>query len=217
MSVFSEFYPRALVRGAGCVGAGAAVLGLGVLVAAGPASAHVRVTADDAVRGESAVLTFRVPNESETGSPTTGLTVALPDLTSVSTAVMPGWTATLDRDTAAGTVRSVTWKAEPGTGVGTDQFGLFVLRAKLPDSAAVSFPATQTYADGTVVRWDQPEAVGGEEPEYPAPTLGLDSGSAQAAVAPSGREPDIVARVLAGGALLVSALGVAAALLRRRA
>ena len=163
MSVFLSS-TRAPSSGAPAVGAGAAVLGLGswwLPVRRPPMSG---VTADDAVRGESAVLTFRVPNESETGSPTTGLTVALPDLTSVSTAVMPGWTATLDRDTAAGTVRSVTWKAEPGTGVGTDQFGLFVLRAKLPDSAAVSFPATQTYADGTVVRWDQPEAVGGEEP-----------------------------------------------------
>jgi Domain of unkown function (DUF1775) len=37
----------------------------------------------------------------------------------------------------------------------------------------VSFPATQTYSDGTVVHWDQPTPPGGAEAEYPAPTLAL--------------------------------------------
>ena len=51
---------------------------------------------------------------------------------SASTELMPGWTARLDRDAAAGTVHSVTWTAAPGTGIATDQFALFRISVKLP-------------------------------------------------------------------------------------
>src|SRR5262245_6069759 len=104
MSKISQFSLRAAqtVTAAG-------VVAVGSLLGAGPASAHVHVESEHAAPGEYAVLTFRVPNESDSGSPTTELTVAIPNLTSVSTAIMPGWKATLDRDVAAGTVRSVSW------------------------------------------------------------------------------------------------------------
>ncbi len=39
--------------------------------ATAPAVAHVEVNADNAVRGGEAILTFQVPNESDTGSLTT--------------------------------------------------------------------------------------------------------------------------------------------------
>ena len=80
------------------------------------------------------VLTFRVPDESEKGALTTQLSVALPDVASASTEAMPGWTARLDRDAAAGTVRSVTWTAAPGTGISSDQFALFRISVRLPDA-----------------------------------------------------------------------------------
>ena len=150
---------------------------------------------------------------------------------------MPGWTAKLDKDAAAGTVRSITWTAAPGGGIPADQFELFVARITLPDTDSVTFPATQTYADGTVVHWDQATPPGGAEPEHPAPTLELtgtapDAGAAHehsehtpaaaaSTPAPVAQEvkasSDNVARALAGGALLVAALGVAIALVRRRA
>ena len=47
-----------------------------------------------------------------------------------------------------------------------------------PDAAEVSFPAVQTYADGTVVHWDQPPLPDGGEPEHPAPMLTLAAESA---------------------------------------
>lgn len=213
MSKFSQFSLRAAQI--------TAALTVGALWGAGPASAHVHVDSEHAERGEYAVLTFRVPNESDSGSPTTGLSVAIPNLTSVSTAVIPGWKASLDRDVAAGTVRAVRWTADPGNGIGADQFGLFVLQVKLPDTDTdtdtVSFPATQTYADGTVVRWDQPEAPGGAEPAHPAPALDLGPAAAHdKATTPAVRQPDTVARALAGGALLVAVIGAGSALLRRR-
>jgi hypothetical protein len=100
----------------------------------------------------------------------------------------------------------------------------------LPDTDTVSFPATQTYSDGTVVKWDQPSPPGGDEPEHPAPTLALSAAAtgaphehhrpsaaapANQATAPSSASDD-TARILGGAALVVAALGIAIALIRRR-
>ena len=206
------------------VAATGAVMTLGVLSGAGPAWAHVHVDAEDAAPGAESVLTFNVPNESEKGALTTQLNVALPNVASADTEALPGWTARLDRDAAAGTVHSVTWTAAPGAGIPPDQFALFRISVKLPDSKTVSFPATQTYSDGTVVKWDQPTPPGGAEPEYPVPTLDM-TGAKPAptrdhpmpmAQTPAPATADNSARWLAGGALAVAALALVAALLARR-
>jgi uncharacterized protein YcnI len=217
-----RFITRAPSRALITVAAAGAAMSIGLLAGAAPAWAHVHVDADNPAPGSYSVLTFNVPNESEKSALTTQLSVALPNVASASTESMPGWTARLDRDTAAGTTSSVTWTAAPGTGIGADQFALFRISVKLPDSAkTISFPATQTYSDGTVVKWDQPTPRGGAEPEYPAPELALTGGKADAAddhpmpVAQTSA-PDNSVRWLAGGALAVSAVAVATALLVRR-
>ncbi|UXA07094.1 YcnI family protein [Mycobacterium sp. SMC-2] len=192
--------------------------------------AHVHASSDNAVRGATAIVTFQVPNESNTGALTTALSVALPDVASASTESMPGWTAKLDRDAASGAVRSVTWTAAPGGGIGVDQFALFRVSVKLPDAETVNFPATQTYSDGTVVKWDQPPQPGGGESEYPAPTLTLAAGPvpshghhppsampADQATAQRPKSSDNSARLLGGAALVVGALAICLALIRRRA
>ena len=150
-----------------------AAMSIALAAGAAPASAHVHVDADDAAPGSTRVLTFRVPGESEKGALTTQFSVALPNVASARTEVMPGWTARLDRDAAAGTVRSVTWTAAPSAGISSDQFALFSVSVTLPDQPSVTLPATQTYSDGTVVRWDQPPLPDGGEPEHPAPVLNL--------------------------------------------
>lgn len=209
-----------------------AALTAGLLTAA-PASAHVHANADNPTPGSTSLVTFQVPGESDTGALTTELSVALPNVASARAEVMPGWTARLDRDTAAGTVRSVTWTAAPGVGISPDQFALFRISVKLPNTPTVSFPATQTYSDGKVVHWDQAPLPGGGEPEYPAPELKLSGAPAgedhdddheaapsvtaspqpaAAAVATA----DNAARWLAGGALAVAAVAVVAALAARR-
>jgi uncharacterized protein YcnI len=200
-------------------------LGIGLASGTAPASAHVHADADNAAPGSTAVVTFRVPGESENGSLTTQLSVKLPDVASARTEVMPGWSATLDRDTAAGTVRSVTWTADPRIGISSDQFALFRVSVKLPDGDSVAFPTTQTYSDGTVVRWDQAPLPDGGEPEHPAPTLsltgaagspGTDDHGMTAQVARTAPTADNTARWLAGGALTLAAVAVAAALITRR-
>ena len=223
---------RRLIRYALIAAAATTTLYLGSTAGIAPASAHVRASSDDAVRGETALVTFEVPNESTTGAATTGLTVSLPDLTSVQVETQAGWTVKVDRESASGTVRSVTWTAAPDGGIGVDQFGLFRISVKLPDAATVSFPATQTYADGAQVKWDQPLVPGAAEPDHPAPTLTLAAGStpptahhkspaATAAPMPSTQNPpkpsDNTARLLGGVALLVGAVGIGIALIGRRA
>ena len=208
-----------------------ATLYLGSAAATPPAWAHVHASSDNAVRGAMAIVTFQVPNESDKGAATTALSVTLPDVASASTEAMPGWTSRLDRDTASGTVRSVTWTAAPNGGIGVDQFALFRISVQLPDTDTVSFPATQTYSDGSIVKWDQPPLPGGGEPEHPAPMLTL----AAAPVAPheyhpspamptnhagaggQSKSPDNTARLLGGAALVVGALGICLVLVRRRA
>lgn len=216
-----------------------ATLTLGSWIAAATAEAQVHVDADHPVRGQDdALVTFEVPNESEKGSPTTQIVISLPDVSSASTDVMPGWTAKLDRD-PNGAYRSATFTAVPNAGIPPGQFELFPLSMQLPDADSVTFPVVQTYADGTVVNWDQPPLPNGDEPEFPAPTLALAAGPEDHHAAPPAlpgsaapsvssvpaaqaqpaakASPDNTARALAGGALLVGAIGVGVALARRRA
>jgi uncharacterized protein YcnI len=205
-----------------------AALGALTVLTAAPAWAHVHVEADHAQPGAEATLTFEVPNESDKGAATTELTVALPNLTSVSTQQMPGWTVRLDRDAAAGTVKSITWTAAPSAGSAPDQFALFRVAVLLPKTDSVSFPATQTYSDGTVVKWDESTPPGGAEPEHPSPTLALTGQAAAdehgtsmtAAPAPSNAgavsAPDETARWLAGAGIALGMVAVGLTVLRRR-
>jgi uncharacterized protein YcnI len=215
----------------------AAVGALYLLSAAGtaPASAHIHASSDDAVRGGMALVTFQVPNESTKGAATTALTVELSNVSAVQTEAKQGWTTKLDRDAPSGTVRSVTWTAAPNAGIPVDQFGLFRISVKLPDADTVSFPAIQTYADGSVVKWDQPPQPGGPEPSNPAPTLTLTEGQSPPATrhaspssttaptaqaTPQSQKPraaaDNTARILGGVGLLFGAVGIALALVIRR-
>nr|WP_234812256.1 YcnI family protein [Mycolicibacter longobardus] len=214
----------------------AAITVAGSLAGAAPAWAHVHASSPGAVRGGIAMVTFEVPNESPTGSATTELTVTLPDVASARTETTPGWTARLDRDAKTGTVRSVTWTATAG-GIGADQFGLFRIAMKLPDTDTVNFPSAQRYADGTVIRWDQEPPPGGGEAEHPVPTLELATGPVSrtehhaqhpepavsagpdpdGGTGPSGPHyADNPARLIGGAALLFAALAATITFGRRR-
>ncbi len=215
------------------------------LLAAGTASAHVTAHSPDAVQGGYTVITFQVPTESATAT-TTGLKVTFPtqaaddkSLSSVRTAPLPGWTATIAKNPATAAPESVTWTAQPGTSISGTQFGQFQLSVgPLPKTGTLAFPADQTYSDGSVVHWDQPPNADGSEPEHPVPTVKL--AAARTAAAPASASPasaspalsadaapavstsgtDTTARWLGGIGLLLGALGlgagVGAALRHRR-
>ncbi len=177
------------------------ITALAVFALAGPAWAHVTITAPGATKGGSdQEITFRVPVEKDNAN-TTKLVVALPTDTPIASVdVLPiaGWThaekvATLkkpivtDDGTINQAVSQITWTATNG-GLKPGEFGEFTFIAgQLPDTDKLIFPALQTYSDGTVVKWNQTAAVGSTaEPDNPAPELdltaasGSDSGSSAA-------------------------------------
>jgi uncharacterized protein YcnI len=169
------------------VGSVAAAAVAVILMFAAPlaASAHIHVTPGQAAAGSSALLTFRVPNESGSAG-TVKVSVDLPldtPFTGVSYEPIAGWTAeivtkTLDtpikteNSTITEAPASVTWTADPGTQIGVGAFQQFVISVSgVPDTGSILLPAHQTYSDGSVVDWNQPTPASGDEPEHPAPVV----------------------------------------------
>jgi periplasmic copper chaperone A len=231
MSLNSAFLARA----------GATVLAVAAFtVASGAAAqAHVTVIPESTASGSFTKLTFRVPNESDTAS-TASLVVSLPTdtpLIYVTARQLDGWTVKItkaklakpvERDGATITeaVSKVTWTANKGSEIAPGQFQEFALSGgPLPAGAkALSFPAVQTYTDGKVVSWDQPQAEGAEEPEHPVPSFALtaaapegghgaaaaDTTSTTTVAATTAKDAsDGTARVFGLGGLLVGLLGLA--------
>jgi uncharacterized protein YcnI len=233
-------HPRRLALRAGAV---LAVATAAVLATAAPAFAHVTAQPGTAQQGGYAVVTMRVPNESDTAG-TVKLEVTLPSdtpFTSVRTTPMPGWTATLTKSplnppaqingrTVTEAVTLVTFTAASGTRIGQGQFVDFPISlGPMPkDRDSVTFPAKQTYDNGEVVAWDQPTPADGSEPEHPAPTVKLlpasgdghgGHGGGDTAAAAAMDSGDSAARWLGGAGLVVGALGLGVgggALLRAR-
>ncbi len=207
------------------------------------ASAHVSVDPDQAAAGSYAVVTFRVPNESEAAG-TTKIEVSLPtDTPFISVRYVPvaGWTAELKRTTlptpvTVGTseiteaVTSVIWTASPGAEIAAGQLQLFPLSVgPVPDTGSIVLPVEQTYSDGSVVSWSETAA----DAQHPAPVLYVndppvgDHGAATttdshtdagvtASAATSAESSDTVARVLGIGGLVLGAVALVLALFVRR-
>jgi uncharacterized protein YcnI len=149
--------------------------GLGVLAVAGPAAAHVEVSADKTRAGATDVtLTFQ--GEAENPSGIQSERVVLPegiapaDVTLVKAPT--GWTfkATADGFTVGGKAlasgKDAEWKVKV---------------AKLPDGETrLSFKTLETYADGEVARWIEIQEEGEDESEHPAPLIKLKPGASTA-------------------------------------
>lgn len=213
-----------------------ALSGLGVLAAAGVASAHVTVHPESYAKGATdGVLTFRVPNEEDTAS-TSKVQVFLPtDRPVLGVLVHPqdGWKPKVtttklrtpvktDDGTITEAVSQITWT---GGKIGAGEYEDFdVAFGQLPDNTGqLTFKTLQTYSDGKVARWIEAPS-GGEEAENPAPTLKLTEGGGEAPAPAAAKGGDTgtastaaadgsdgTARGLAVGGLVVGALGLAAA------
>lgn len=222
---------RALARLATIAAAGLALALLGAL----PAFAHITVAAPGAAAGDEAVLSFRVPTEKDNAS-TTAVQVTMPanqPLTSVSVQPHPGWTATVHKTTlpqpiqtddgpVTQVVSDVVWTADtPQTAIAPGQFDQFSLLAgPLPNAPSLSFPANQTYSDGSIVAWNQTAAPGAPEPEHPAPTLSLgNNANSTTATADDSTATSSTPLVISIVALVVAVLalaGLTVALVRGR-
>ncbi|MCU1544679.1 MAG: hypothetical protein JWM50_2544 [Microbacteriaceae bacterium] len=218
-------------------------IGAGILLAvAAPlsASAHVTIDPGQATAGSYAVVTVRVPNESETAS-TNRVELTLPTDTpfsSVRYVPVAGWSAELVRETLpepvtvgdttlTEAVTSVVWTADAGSEIGRDELQLFPLSlGPVPDTGSVVLATAQGYTDGSVVDWDETD----DAAEHPAPVLYIDDAppanhhgaaavtlEAQPAQAtPATAADDVLARVLGIGGLVVGAVGVVLAIASRR-
>ncbi|MCC3313832.1 YcnI family copper-binding membrane protein [Nocardia africana] len=164
---------RHLVRRGSVVAIAAAV----PLVAfAAPAAAHVQTDGTPVTKGGYGVVHLIVPGESATAN-TVGLTVTIPagvDLTSARTQPIPGWTASVEREQAAGRVTRIVWNANtPADGFGNAQYREFSFSAgPWPKSVdSVALPSDQRYSDGSVVSWNEIAVDKASEPEHPAPVV----------------------------------------------
>ncbi|WP_394620058.1 YcnI family protein [Lentzea sp. JNUCC 0626] len=202
------------------------------------ASAHLEPVPGQAVRGKSATITFKVPNE-RPDSGTVSVRLDLPaefPLRTVRTRSTAGWKADvvkakLDPPVKVGNsefteaFRSITWTAEAGTRIAPNEFAEFaVTLGTMPDNAdRLVINAVQTYESGEVVNWNQPPPAEGQgEPDHPAPVLKLVATDAEASSDSSGEHstpapaaaaaPSSSATWLGGSALGVAALalGIAA-------
>ncbi len=205
--------PVRRTRIAGAAGLAAGILAAG-FVLAGAASAHVTVTAPGATSGGSdQEITFRVPVEKDVNS--VGLQVALPTNTPIASVLVlpvPGWTSTeksvklaepivTDDGDITEAVSEITWTATGG-GLKPGQFGEFtIIAGRLPDAKSLTFPAVQTYADGSTVDWNQVAAPGSTaEPDNPAPVLDLAAArDASGSAAPSSPASAVAAAGANGG------------------
>jgi len=154
----------------------AAVAGFAALGLAGPAFAHVEVSADKTTAGASDVtLTFTGEAENDKAG-IKSERVVLPagiDPAGVTLVKAPaGWTFTAAADgfTVGGNALKIgvdaVWK---------------VKIAKLPDGETrLSFKTLETYGDGSIVRWIEIQEPGQPEPDNPAPLVTLKPGPSSA-------------------------------------
>jgi len=209
--------------------------GAGLLLAVGAplaASAHVTVSPNTAEPGGYSLISVKVPNESATAS-TVSVSIELPadtPFTSVSYVPVTGWSAALTRSTLPTPVKvgensiteavtGVTWTADDGVGITAGQLQLFPISVgAVPDVGQLELVATQTYSDGSVVKWDG-------SGDRPAPVLYVtdepagDHHAAGPAVdvdEPSSAQNDVLARVLGIVGLTLGAIAVAIAIVALR-
>jgi uncharacterized protein YcnI len=154
-----------------------------MLVIPAAASAHVTLQPKFAPEGGFTRLDVRVPNE-EDDAATNKVEVQFPaGFAFVSYEPVPGWTINIAKEKLpepiegghgpiTEQVKTVTFTADdPAAAIQPGQFEDFGLSVGVPDTAkegdVLTFPAIQTYDNGTVVRWIEE----GEDAEKPAPTV----------------------------------------------
>lgn len=150
------------------------------LAVASVASAHVRLDPAKVPAGSFSRFAIRVPTEDPTAS-TVKVSVQLPPgLAFVNFQPKPGWkrTVTTERlktpmklfgETITERITSVTWTSA-GAKIRPGEFDEFGMTAAMPAKAGLqlSFPAVQTYSNGTVVRW-----IGPASSDHPAAVVAL--------------------------------------------
>jgi len=137
---------------------GAAVFAISIVAVSvvAPVSAHVVVKPGEVLTGSRQTFTVGVPNEQE--QPYVAVKLNIPKgVTNVMPFNKQGWVISVEKSGEGETakVTSISWtEGSVGSGIRDG----FDFSAKAPDTAAeLQWKAYQTYADGSVVSWDQEE------------------------------------------------------------
>jgi uncharacterized protein YcnI len=134
---------------------------LGALVVASTASAHARVSPAVSLSKELQLYSLAVPTEKENAT-TTGVELTVPKGFSIDSFVSsPGWQRNV-QSTGSGenaVVTKVTWT---GGKVPTGEDSLFQFLAQPASSGTYTFQVRQTYSDGSIVTWSDPQS--GQDP-----------------------------------------------------
>ena len=148
-----------------------ALVVVGSLVVTAAASAHAHVSPSIVPASESQVFTLAVPTEKEDAS-TTGVELTPPDGFSIDSFIpSPGWKRDVQK-TGSGedtVITKITWT---GGDVPTDEDAAFSFLGSTDSSKTYAFGVRQTYSDGSVVDWTEPESS-----DTPAPTIEAKSAS----------------------------------------
>jgi uncharacterized protein YcnI len=138
---------------------------IGALVVASTASAHARISPPVSLSKELQLYSLAVPTEKENAS-TTSIELTVPKGFSIDSFVpAPGWQRKV-QSTGSGenaVVQKVTWT---GGKVPTEEDSLFQFLAQPASSGTYTFQVVQTYSDGSIVNWSDPESG-----ENPAPAI----------------------------------------------
>jgi periplasmic copper chaperone A len=171
---------RKVVRLLGCVGVATG----GVLLVAGPASAHIEPEEEEVAAGSSGDLTLVVPHGCDE-SPTKQLTIQIPEsVVEVSPLVHPGWKIEMkeepletpitaeDGDEITEHVSEVTFTAARGNELDPHMRDKFTVNFGAPDTPGETlfFKTIQTCVEGETP-WIEEFDGEGEEPEHPAPAM----------------------------------------------
>lgn len=169
------------------------------------AFAHVIVTPGQAGVGEELVFNVSVPNERTV--PVSSVKLNIPSgVDEVTPTVVPGFTISTTGSTD--NVTSITWTGSIPVGQRED----FSFGAQVPAKATqLDWKAYQTYADGTVVHWDQKPAGSDDATGNAGPysvTKVTDDLNAGATTSPSSSNKKTLAFAFSIAALALSVAGL---------
>lgn len=135
------------------------------LIAAAAASAHARISPPVSLSKTLQLYSLAVPTE-EAGATTTSIVLTVPQGFSIDSFVpSPGWHRVLQETGIGGgaVIQKVTWT---GGDVPIGEDALFQFLGEAAANGTYTFTVRQTYSNGLIVDWADPEAGA-----YPAPTI----------------------------------------------
>jgi uncharacterized protein YcnI len=169
-----------------------------LIVGAGSAWAHARISPVVVESEQLQLFSLAVPTEKENLT-TTKIELTVPQGFGIDSFVpAPGWQRQV-QETGSGegaVIQKVTWT---GGSVPTEEDSLFQFLASPSSSKTYTFAVRQTYSDGSVVDWSGPESSDSPSPTIEAKRSLGGGGSSTLA---------IVALILGGAALVVAVVGL---------